>query len=126
MIGILQQLTNYYLDPAPTRSFPLYFQDENVVYPEFAYPLRKEIIPIWAAALIAFIVPFFFFALFKIRRRSIDDWLTTNMGHLKSGCVNHIKELILNTCIGLITAAVFQVFVKWLIGGLRPHFYAVC
>ena len=60
MIGILQQLTNYYLDPAPTRSFPLYFQDENVVYPEFAYPLRKEIIPIWAAALIAFIVPFFF------------------------------------------------------------------
>lgn len=27
---------------------------------------------------------------------------------------------------GLITAAVFQVFVKWLIGGLRPHFYAVC
>lgn len=27
---------------------------------------------------------------------------------------------------GLITAAVFQVFIKWLIGGLRPHFYAVC
>lgn len=27
---------------------------------------------------------------------------------------------------GLITAAVFQVFIKWLIGGLRPHFLAVC
>jgi diacylglycerol diphosphate phosphatase / phosphatidate phosphatase len=26
----------------------------------------------------------------------------------------------------LITAAVFQVFLKWLIGGLRPHFLAVC
>jgi membrane-associated phospholipid phosphatase len=26
----------------------------------------------------------------------------------------------------LITAALFQVFIKWLIGGLRPHFYAVC
>jgi len=26
----------------------------------------------------------------------------------------------------LITAAVFQVWIKWLIGGLRPHFYAVC
>jgi len=26
----------------------------------------------------------------------------------------------------LISAAVFQVFVKWLIGGLRPHFLAVC
>lgn len=26
----------------------------------------------------------------------------------------------------LINAAVFQVFLKWLIGGLRPHFLAVC
>lgn len=26
----------------------------------------------------------------------------------------------------LLTAAVFQVFLKWLIGGLRPHFLAVC
>jgi len=26
----------------------------------------------------------------------------------------------------LITAAVFQVFIKWLIGGLRPHFLDVC
>jgi diacylglycerol diphosphate phosphatase/phosphatidate phosphatase len=26
----------------------------------------------------------------------------------------------------LINAAVFQVFIKWLIGGLRPHFLAVC
>ncbi|KAF8188352.1 acid phosphatase/Vanadium-dependent haloperoxidase [Pholiota molesta] len=84
----------YFAKPAPTRSFP------------FAYPLRKEILPIWLAALIAFIVPFFFFTLFQIRRRSLDDWLTTNLG--------------------LVTAAVFQVFIKWLIGGLRPHFYSVC
>jgi len=40
----------------------------------------------------------------------MDDLLNTTMGLLKS----------------LITAAVFQVFIKWLIGGLRPHFYAVC
>ncbi|KAK4972615.1 hypothetical protein LTR28_012054 [Elasticomyces elasticus] len=26
----------------------------------------------------------------------------------------------------LVAAAVFQVFIKWLIGGLRPHFYNVC
>jgi diacylglycerol diphosphate phosphatase/phosphatidate phosphatase len=26
----------------------------------------------------------------------------------------------------LITAAVIQVFLKWLIGGLRPHFHTVC
>jgi hypothetical protein len=24
------------------------------------------------------------------------------------------------------TSAVFQVFIKWLIGGLRPHFLAAC
>ncbi|KAF9009373.1 acid phosphatase/Vanadium-dependent haloperoxidase [Cyathus striatus] len=100
----------YFADPAPSRSFPVYFQDGEVVYPQFAYPLRREIVPIWAAALIAFIVPFFFFTLFQARRRSLDDWLTTTLGLLKS----------------LITAAVFQVFIKWLIGGLRPHFYAVC
>ncbi|KDQ33706.1 hypothetical protein PLEOSDRAFT_1052550 [Pleurotus ostreatus PC15] len=96
--------------PAPSRSFPVYFADGQVVYPQFAYPLRKEIIPIWAAALIAFFVPFFFICLFQARRRSMNDLLTTTMGVLKS----------------LITAAVFQVFIKWLIGGLRPHFYAVC
>ncbi|KAF6764679.1 prenyl diphosphate phosphatase [Ephemerocybe angulata] len=100
----------YFANPAPSRSFPIYNLDGSVIYPQFAYPLRKEIIPIWAAALIAFLVPFVFITLFQIRRRSADDWLTTNLGLLKS----------------LITAATFQVFIKWLIGGLRPHFYAVC
>jgi len=80
------------------------------VYPQFAYPIRKEIVPIYAAALIAFFVPFFFFCVFQARRRSLDDLLTTTLGLLKS----------------LITAAVFQVWLKWLIGGLRPHFLAAC
>ncbi|KAG8743887.1 hypothetical protein FRC10_011177 [Ceratobasidium sp. 414] len=100
----------YEAKPAPSRSFPVYFDSGEIVYPQFAYPLRKEIIPIWLAALIAFIAPFFFFCLFQSRRRSIEDLLCTTMGLLMS----------------LITAAVFQVFIKWLIGGLRPHFLAVC
>ncbi|KAF8580691.1 acid phosphatase/Vanadium-dependent haloperoxidase [Ramaria rubella] len=105
----------YQADPAPTRSFPVYSQDGNIIYPQFAYPLRKEIVPIWAAALIAFFAPFFFFCLFQVRRRSLTDLLDTTMGLLKS----------------LITAAVFQVFLKWLIGGLRyatptSLFYDVC
>ncbi|KAH8795929.1 phosphatidic acid phosphatase type 2/haloperoxidase [Flagelloscypha sp. PMI_526] len=100
----------YKAKPAPTRSFPLYFSDGEIVYPDFAYPLRKEIVPIYPAALIAFLVPFFFICVFQIRRKSVHDLLTSTMGVLKS----------------LITAAVFQVFLKWLIGGLRPHFYAVC
>ncbi|KAF8758393.1 Acid phosphatase Vanadium-dependent haloperoxidase [Rhizoctonia solani] len=55
----------YWAKPAPSRSFPVYHDSGEIVYPQFAYPLRKEIIPIWLAALIAFIVPFFFFCLFK-------------------------------------------------------------
>ncbi|KIJ37717.1 hypothetical protein M422DRAFT_177715 [Sphaerobolus stellatus SS14] len=100
----------YEADPAPTRSFPIYNTDGSIVYPQFAYPLRREIVPIWAAALIAFFAPFFFFCLFQIRRRSMLDLADTTMGLLRS----------------LITAAVFQVFLKWLIGGLRPHFYDIC
>ncbi|GHJ84895.1 hypothetical protein NliqN6_1297 [Naganishia liquefaciens] len=100
----------YEADPAPTRNFPIYNNNSEVVYPQFAYPYRKNIIPIYAAALIAFFVPFVFFVLFQIRHRSPEMLLGSTMGLLE----------------GLITAAVFQVFNKWLIGGLRPHFLDVC
>lgn len=100
----------YRAPPAPNRSFPVFHPDGNIIYPEYAYPVRKEVVPIWLAAFIAFFTPFVFFVLFQIRRRSLDDLFTTTMGLLKS----------------LITAAVFQVWLKWLIGGFRPHFYAVC
>ena len=36
----------YEAHPAPSRSFPVYFQDGEIVYPQFAYPMRKEIVPI--------------------------------------------------------------------------------
>lgn len=81
------------LAPAPNRSFPVFHPDGSIVYPEYAYPVRKEIVPIWLAAFIAFFAPFVFFVLFQIRRKSLDDLFTTTMGLLKS----------------LITAAVFQV-----------------
>src|ERR1700722_11554008 len=50
----------YFLQPAPNRVFPVYFRDGEVVNPEFSYPFRKDIIPIWLAALLSFIVPFIF------------------------------------------------------------------
>lgn len=96
--------------PAPTRSFAVTFTDGEVVYPEFAFPLRKEIVPIWAAALLAALVPIFVILMMQIRIRSFWD---ANNG-------------IIGLFYSLITAAVFQVFLKWLIGGLRPHFLAVC
>lgn len=100
----------YMADPAPSRSFPITFSDGEVVYPEVAYPLRNEIIPIWAAALMASLIPILIFLVMQIRIRSFWDVNNATIGLLYS----------------LITAAVFQVFLKWLIGGLRPHFLAVC
>lgn len=100
----------YFARPAPSRSFPVYFQDGELVYPEFAYPLRKEIVPIWAAALLAALVPITIFLIMQIRVKSFWD----------------VNNAIVGLLYSLITAAVFQVFLKWLIGGLRPHFLAVC
>lgn len=100
----------YEAHPAPTRSFAVTFSDGEVVYPEFAYPLRKEIVPIWAAALLASLVPIFVFLVMQFRIRSFWD----------------VNNAIIGLLYSLISAAVFQVFLKWLIGGLRPHFLAVC
>ena len=100
----------YMAPPAPTRSFPIQFSDGEIVYPQFSYPLRKEIIPIWLSALLSSLIPILIFALAQLRVRSFWDFNVATFGVLQS----------------LITAAVFQVFLKWLIGGLRPHFLAVC
>ncbi|KAF8446577.1 phosphatidic acid phosphatase type 2/haloperoxidase [Kalaharituber pfeilii] len=100
----------YMAPPAPTRSFPVYYADGEVVYPQFAYPLRRNIIPIFASALLSSLIPFAFYLLFQIRVRSFWD----------------VNAAILGTLYSLINAAVFQVFLKWLIGGLRPHFLTVC
>ncbi|RKU45127.1 hypothetical protein DL546_003975 [Coniochaeta pulveracea] len=101
----------YFANPAPNRSFAVTFNtDGEIVYPQFAYPLRKEIVPIWAAALLAALVPIFVILCMQVRVRSFWD----------------ANNAIIGLLYALIGAAVFQVFVKWLIGGLRPHFLTVC
>ncbi|KAJ4256206.1 hypothetical protein NW762_009284 [Fusarium torreyae] len=100
----------YWAKPAPNRSFPVTFSDGEIVFPQFGYPLRGEIVPIWAAAMLAALVPIFIFLVMQIRIRSFWD----------------VNNAVIGLLYALITAAVFQVFVKWLIGGLRPHFLAVC
>lgn len=67
---------------------------------------RNEIVPIWAAALLAALIPIFFILIMQIRIRSFWD----------------VNNGVIGLLYSLITAAVFQVFLKWLIGGLRPHF----
>ena len=100
----------YNAHPAPSRSFAVTFSDGEVVYPQFAYPMRKEIIPIWLAAFLASMIPIVIILVMQIRVRSFWDANNGIVGLLYS----------------LIGAAVFQVFIKWLIGGLRPHFLTVC
>ncbi|CZR57595.1 related to diacylglycerol pyrophosphate phosphatase DPP1 [Phialocephala subalpina] len=100
----------YEAHPAPSRSFPVYFQDGEIVYPQFAYPMRNEIVPIWAAALLGSLVPIAVIVICQIRIRSFWD----------------VNNAVIGLLYSLITAAVFQVFLKWLIGGLRPHFLTVC
>jgi diacylglycerol diphosphate phosphatase/phosphatidate phosphatase len=60
--------------------------------------------------MLGFFVPFVVFLICQIRIRSFWDFNNSVIGLLYS----------------LIGAAVFQVFLKWLIGGLRPHFLTVC
>ncbi|KAH6897983.1 prenyl diphosphate phosphatase [Coprinopsis sp. MPI-PUGE-AT-0042] len=100
----------HFAGPAPSRSFSIYNLDGGLFDRDISWPYRKNIIPLYAAVLLSVFVPILFFALFQIRRKSIDDFMTTTLGLMR----------------GIITAALFQVFVKWLIGGLRPHFLAVC
>lgn len=100
----------YEAHPAPSRSFPVTFSDGEIVFPEFAYPMRHEIVPIWLAALLAALIPIFIFLVMQFRVRSFWD----------------LNNAVIGLLYALIGAAVFQVFIKWLIGGLRPHFLAVC
>lgn len=72
--------------------------------------MRNEIIPIWAAAMLGVFVPIIVILICQIRIRSFWD----------------VNNSVIGLLYSLITAAVFQVFLKWLIGGLRPHFLAVC
>jgi len=100
----------YMAPPAPNRSFAVQFQDGEVVYPEFAYPMRREIVPIWLSAFLSSVVPIFVILCMQVRVRSFWD----------------VNNAVTGLLYSLITAAVFQVFLKWLIGGLRPHFLTVC
>ena len=66
----------YHAHPAPTRSFAVYFQDGEIVYPQFSYPLRHEIVPIWLAAFLASIIPIFIILCMQFRiRKSLNSLL---------------------------------------------------
>lgn len=108
-----------YRAPSPgTRTFPLainqFGEPSNsgeVVYPQFAYPDRGQIIASWLDALLAVAIPIVSILLMNlIRIRSFWD----------------INNGIFGLLYAIIPSTTFQVIIKWLIGGLRPNFYDVC
>ncbi|CAK7203867.1 hypothetical protein SEUCBS139899_006616 [Sporothrix eucalyptigena] len=106
--GILFQL--YLSKPPASRSFAVMTQNNDVVYPQFAFPLRDEILPSWLAILLGPFVPVVILLALQLYVRSFWDANNAIFGVLYS----------------LSNSVVFQVIIKWLIGGLRPHFLDVC
>lgn len=98
------------LFPLPDRHFPIAYRNGEIVYPELAFPLRPNIVPIWLATLLSFGVPAVIILICQIRVQSFWD----------------VNNAILGLIYSLVNASAFQVFIKWLIGGLRPYFLAVC
>ncbi|KAH7029271.1 phosphatidic acid phosphatase type 2/haloperoxidase, partial [Microdochium trichocladiopsis] len=108
-----------YRAPSPgTRTFPLAINSNGepsnrgeVVYPQFAYPDRGQIIASWLDALLAVAIPIVSILLMNlIRIRSFWD----------------INNGIFGVLYAIVPSSAFQVMIKWLIGGLRPNFYDVC
>ncbi|KAK2731668.1 pap2 superfamily protein [Colletotrichum kahawae] len=96
--------------PPAHRLFPVTFVNGEVVYPQFAYPAIPQYIPSHAATALGVGVPILVILLCQIRIRSFWD--------INNGIIG-----LLNAQLG---SAVFQVMIKWLIGGLRPNFLEVC
>ncbi|OHE92939.1 PAP2 superfamily protein [Colletotrichum orchidophilum] len=96
--------------PPAHRTFPVTFDNGEIVYPQFAYPHIPQYIPSHAATALGIGVPILSILLCQIRVRSFWDINNGIMGLLYS----------------VIGSTVFQVMIKWLIGGLRPNFLEVC
>ncbi|OCK77798.1 acid phosphatase/Vanadium-dependent haloperoxidase [Lepidopterella palustris CBS 459.81] len=97
--------------PLTQRMFPVTFNNGNVVYPLDAYPRVTEIIPTWQSGIICFFVPFFFI-------------LFTSMVFVRGFWDMHNAMTGLSSALAI--TSLFQVFIKWLIGGFRPHFLRTC
>ncbi|RYO84136.1 hypothetical protein DL766_001848 [Monosporascus sp. MC13-8B] len=101
----------YRAKPPVTRTFPLtVVETGEVVYPQFAYPYRQQIIAPWLDAFLGAAIPIVVILLAQIRIRSFWD----------------VNNGIIGLAYGLLTSVFFVVMIKLLVGGLRPHFYDVC
>jgi membrane-associated phospholipid phosphatase len=96
---------------AGTRNFPITFDASgDIVYPQFAYPMRGWIISAPLSGVLSALVPVVVIALAQLRIRSFWDFNNAVLGLLYS----------------IVLATLFQVIIKMLIGGFRPYWLTIC
>ena len=93
-----------------TRLFPVISPDNMIYWASVSFPYVEPIIPSALAGVIATVIPIFVLLLAQLWYQSFDD--------AAFGILGLIYSLVTGTC--------FQVILKKTIGGLRPHFLAVC
>ncbi|KAI0484203.1 phosphatidic acid phosphatase type 2/haloperoxidase [Xylariaceae sp. FL0804] len=105
------------------RTFPLWVPGGNgAVYPQYAYPLRQQIVGTPLAAALVIVIPAYTILMAQLlgrrcRNRSNVSG-TSRFWDASNG--------LLGLAYALLATIVFCTLVKWLIGGLRPWFYAAC
>lgn len=93
-----------------TRYFPVTSPNDTIYWPELAYPYLEPIFSPAAAGLLAGAIPVTVFAIAQIWEQSFADF----------------SSAVLGLGYSMVTSCCFQVILKKTVGGLRPHFLAVC
>ena len=96
--------------PTFTRLFPVTSPENAIYWPELAYPYVTPIFSPAGAGVIAATIPIITFAVAQLWLQSFVDF----------------SSAVLGLAYAMVTGTCFQVILKKTIGGLRPHFLAVC
>ncbi|KAF2395968.1 hypothetical protein EJ06DRAFT_585520 [Trichodelitschia bisporula] len=90
------------------RPVPRSYIDGSI--PTLSYPLYPEGVPMWAEALFIVLTTGFVYGIMALFMRSFWD----------------LNNAIIGTLTAVVVGGIFQLNVKWLIGGLRPNFLSIC
>lgn len=132
ILFVIPLFLHLFAHPLTPKYFPL---ERAGLAPQYMYPLLPEYITTTVSAILSFGVPFAVMGLCSIFL--IGDFWDCNSAvrrrHLSapfSASRLSAPKLTWKQCTGLgfalCTASMFQILLKLFIGGMRPHFYAVC
>ncbi|KIV97255.1 hypothetical protein PV10_01026 [Exophiala mesophila] len=98
------------IEARPNRLFPLLSPDGTTYAPEISYPYLTNVFSSLGAGLVCAIIP--------VGVMILSQFFIHSFADASSGILGLFYSLVTGTC--------FQVILKKSIGGLRPHFLAVC